>query len=173
MDKYSSGFTEEEILEISEYDEEWGHLRTTLHPRSMKSSELLERIEKDSKHETFHHYTYSLQTPIGLVFMMIVITIILLAKILGGLVPQVSLAEISLFLFSVLALYSLCLYGLYYIEKRTNSIIVNDLGIGWKQFGIAIEWSHVEWIDIGLKEGLIERIIFSEIEEAYGMIMIG
>ncbi|MFX1439192.1 MAG: hypothetical protein ACFFFD_03010 [Promethearchaeota archaeon] len=161
MDKDNSGFTEEEILELSEYDEEWGHFRTTLHPDSMKSSELLKRIEGDPNHEVFHQYVTGSQALYFFVALTFTSIIILLAATLSGFVTQTFLSETFLFFLAILSIYFLFSAGMYFYERRTDSIIINALGIGWKKYGIAIEWSHVEWIDIGMKNGRIERIIFS------------
>ncbi|MFW9888639.1 MAG: hypothetical protein ACFFER_10675 [Candidatus Thorarchaeota archaeon] len=161
MDKDNSGFTEEEILELSEYDEEWGHLRTTPQQDSMKSSELLDRIEEDPNHKVFHQYVTGSQALYFFVALAFTVIIILLAATLSGFVTQTFLAETSLFFLVILSIYFLFSAGLYFFERRTESIIINALGIGWKKHGIAIEWSHVEWIDIGMKNGRIQRIIFS------------
>lgn len=160
VDEANDGFTEGEILELSEYDEEWGHLKTKSHPHSMSSRELLKRIDEDPDREVFKQYTNTRQLLALLISCSVVVLILLLAEVVNVL-PYSFLSEIQPFLLLSLVLVTFLLVVLYYLEGKANPIITSTLGIGWREYGKAIEWSHVEWIDIGIKDGKIKRIIFS------------
>jgi hypothetical protein len=155
------GLDEEEIQEISEFDEDLGYLKTRMFLESMKSKDLIDIIEKDPQHDTFHQYG----TSTGLLCAQIPVIVLLSSFIIIGGVTRLfepsEFLEVSLALGGIMLLFVLCGAGRYYLEKRTQYIVANERGIGWKEYSVAIEWDHVQWVDIGIKKEKIDRVIFS------------
>lgn len=160
MDEDEDSFTQEEIEEISEDDEDWGHLKTREHLGALSSEKLLERIEDDPKHLVYKQYptssiliyAFGLST-IGILPILVLVSFLTESDIIGRL--EFILNSCALFA----AVWG-CILCSTALESKLYRVVLNHDGIGTRgEYGdTAIEWEHIEYIDLWSKGNKTVRI---------------
>jgi len=157
-------FTEEEIQEISEDDEDFGHLRTKKYVGSLSSKQLVKRIEEDPNNEAYPQTADTVTNLTITFFVVLGITGIgVITTIFSGNISSVDLFAFIFLMGVFFGLFFLCGGCFYALQVRTEKMLVSSEGVGikWKYGDEAIAWQHIAYLHIWWSKGKISKVKFA------------
>ena len=127
---------------------------------SRTSHELIAHIEADSSNLRIPNLP---QAESMFIFLVCALILFYASTLVGFLLNLIDITDVIYFIgfLPILIFGSLCLCNgcCYAFERRNYGLVMNKIGIGWKSFrNVAIEWEHVDHIEIWHRRNEISRI---------------
>jgi hypothetical protein len=154
------GFTESEIAELSDDDEDYGHLKTEKRAATPSSKELLKRIVASPD------YVYIPQTWRTDMMMKLLIVESVLFFGLGGVVVITNPSDAAISAVAGITVLTgllwACVLCCYHLEMRIYRFMMSPEAVGLmdKYGNTAILWEHVEYVDIWKSGEKLDKIEF-------------